>query len=292
MRQRLADWLNQYGNVSSEAGNLRGAERLYKLASKLAPQWSVPWYNLGLLTKNAGRWEDSLKFNQRALSLNPGDEGACWNLGIAATALHNWLEARRAWKHYGIDVSNGPGEVVTPPVSACVRINPRGSGEVVWGERLDPARLVILNVPLPESQHRFHDIVLNDGAENGTRVKDGVQVPVFDELGIWRASEYSTMRVTLRVPNDEAERQLVQICAAFRIGVEDWSSIRIICDECSRGNPGPHDCRARESEGGTRRFGLAAKNYEDALSALRDWTAVSPGAQFKDLETVLDARVH
>jgi tetratricopeptide (TPR) repeat protein len=292
MRQKLAEWLNQYGNVASDAGKLKGAERRYKLASKLAPQWSVPWYNLGLLTKNTGRWEDSLRFNQRALSLNPGDEGACWNLGIAATAMHDWPEARRAWKHYGIEISNGPGEVMTPPVSACVRLNPRGAGEVVWGERLDPARLVILNVPLPESHHRFRDIVLNDGAANGTRVQDGVQVPVFDELGIWRASEYSTLRVTLRVPSDEAERQLAQICSGSRIGLEDWSSIRILCEECSRGNPGPHDCRSREPEEGTRRFGLAAENYGDAVKALHDWIAASEGAQFKDLETVFDAQVH
>jgi hypothetical protein len=53
MRHKLAEWLNQYGNVTSDAGNLRRAENLYKLASKLVPQWSVPWYNLGLLTKNA-----------------------------------------------------------------------------------------------------------------------------------------------------------------------------------------------------------------------------------------------
>jgi len=89
---------------------------------------------------------------------------------------------------------------MTPAVTACVRLNPRSSGEVVWGERLDPARLLILNVPLPESRHRFRDIVLNDGAENGTRVVDGDQVPVFDELGVWRASEYSTLRVRLLVP--------------------------------------------------------------------------------------------
>jgi len=55
---------------------------------------------------------------------------------------------------------------------------------------------VILNVPLPEFRHRFRDIVLNDGAENGTCVVGGVQVPVFDELGVWRASEYSTLRVS------------------------------------------------------------------------------------------------
>jgi tetratricopeptide (TPR) repeat protein len=134
MRQKRAEWLNQYGNGTSVAGDLRRAERLYQLASRLAPQWSVPWYNLGLLRKNSGRWEDSLRFNQRALSLNPRDEGACWNLGIAATALHDWSEARRAWKHYGIKISDGAGEVITPAVTACVRLNPRGSGSSCVGE--------------------------------------------------------------------------------------------------------------------------------------------------------------
>jgi tetratricopeptide (TPR) repeat protein len=75
--EKLAEWLNQFGNVASDAGKLKGAERLYKLASTLAPQWSAPWYNLGLLAKNTGRWEDSLRFNRSAQSLNPGDEGAC-----------------------------------------------------------------------------------------------------------------------------------------------------------------------------------------------------------------------
>jgi len=289
MRQKLAEWLNQSGNAASDAGKLRGAERLYKLASTLTPQWSVPWYNLGLLTKNTGRWGDSLRFNQRALSLNPGDEGACWNLGIAATALHDWSEARRAWKHYGIDIGEGTGEIMTPAVTACVRLNPQSSGEVVWGERLDPARLMILNVPLPESRHRFRDIVLNDGAENGTREVGGTKVPVFDELTIWRASDYSTLQVRLRVPNDDSERELVRICGESEIGVEDWSTLRIICDECSRGNQGPHDCKSAESANGTRNFGLAAKNQEDAVRALRKWTTICEGTNFDDLETVFGA---
>jgi hypothetical protein len=72
MRRKLAEWLNQFGNVASDAGKLKGAERLYKLASTVAPQWSAPWHNLGLLTKNTGRWEDSLRFNQRASRSIPG----------------------------------------------------------------------------------------------------------------------------------------------------------------------------------------------------------------------------
>jgi hypothetical protein len=291
MREKIAEWINAYGNQTSDAGNLRRGERSYKLASAIAPKWSVPWYNLGLLAKNRGRWADSLAFNQRALELNPEDEAACWNLGIAATALHNWPEARRAWQHCGIEIVDGEGEVLTPPASACVRLDPKNSGEVVWGERLDPARLLIWSVPLPDSRHRFHDIVLNDGAPNGTRSRGDVQVPVFDELGIWRPSCYSTLRATLRVPDQESERELKRICNSSKIGLDDWSSIHMICDECSRGNPGPHDCTAVVQEE-TRRFGFAAEHHEQVSTALNEWVGMSNGARFADLEVVLDARLH
>jgi len=79
------------------------------------------------------------------------------------------------------------------------------------------------------------------------------------------------------------------MCGASQIGVEDWSTLRIICDECSRGNSGSRDCKARESEDGTRNFGLAAANYEDAVRVLREWATISEGSHFKDLETGFDA---
>jgi hypothetical protein len=161
-----------------------------------------------------------------------------------------------------------------------VRLKPQESGEVVWGERLDPARLLILSVPLRITPqvlwHRFER-----WAENGTRVVNGVRVPVFDELRIWRTSAYSTLRVKLRVPNEESERQLIRVCGASEIGVEDWSILRIICTVCSSGTPGPHDCQAMESEDGTRTFGIAAKNHEDAVRTPREWAATRDGAYWR-----------
>ena len=68
-------------------------------------------------------------------------------------------------------------------------------------------------------------------------------------------------------------------------------TLRIMCDECSRGNAGPHDCRLRESEDGTRNFGLAVKNYEDAVRVLRKRMTIIEGTDFSGLETVFDARV-
>jgi hypothetical protein len=290
MRRFLAGLLNEMGSKSIDKSKLSLGERLYKLATKADSRWSVPWYNLGLHTKNVRRWRDSLRFNQRALELNPADEAAWWNLGIAATALRDWTEARRAWKAYGIELGDGVGEVQTPPVTACVRLDPAGAGEVVWAQRLDPARMVILNVPLPESGHRFHDIVLNDGASNGTRVDEhGSEVPVFNELSIWEVSQYSTFRVRLQIPDELAEERLVNMCRSHQLGVEDWTTIRFICTDCSRGNPGPHECEAKPLEDGSRRFGFGAKKHEDLSSLLQEWASASVGADYGNLELVLSA---
>jgi len=290
MRRALAAWLNDRGSQSIHSGKSTRGERLYKWASSIDPCWSVPWYNLGLHTKNTGRWSESLRFNQRALELDPTDEGAWWNLGIVATALRDWSEARRAWKAYGIEPESEIGEVRTSSGTACVRLDPAGLGEVVWGRRLDPARMVILNVPLPESGRRFHDIVLNDGASNGTRVdQHGNEVPVFDELSIWEVSEYSTFRVRLQIQGDSAEKHLTDLCNAHQLGIEDWTTIRILCAKCSRGTPGPHECEAKPLEDGSRRFGFGAKKQEDLSRVLQEWASANPGADFGNLQLVLSA---
>jgi tetratricopeptide (TPR) repeat protein len=294
MCHALSAWFDSRGSKFVNSGKPSFGEHFYKLARAIEPRWSVPWYNLGLHTKNTGRWSESLRFNQRALELDPTDEAAWWNLGIAATALRNWSEARRAWKGCGIELDDGIGEVRMPAVTACVRLDPSASGEVVWGQRLDPARMAILNVPLPESGHRFNDIVLNDGAANGTRVDSkGNEVPVFDELSMWKVSDYSTFRVTLQVPDDDrADENLVELCGAHQLAVEDWSTIRILCAKCSRGNPGPHTCEAKPLEAGYKRFGFGAKKQEDLSNVLRQWVSSNRGADFDTLELVLPTALH
>lgn len=290
MRRAISAWLDSRGSRFIDSGKGSLGERYYKWATTVEPRWAVPWYNLGLHTKNTGRWIESMRFNQRAIELDPSDEAAWWNLGIAATALRNWSEARRAWKGCGIELEDGVGEVRMLSVRACVRLDPSGSGEVVWGQRLDPARIAILSVPLPESGHRFNDIVLNDGAANGTRVdSNGNEVPVFDELSIWKASNYSTFRAKLEISDDSTRDKLVELCAAHELGVEDWTTIRIICAKCSRGNPGPHACDARPLEDGFVRFGFAARRREDLALVLGEWASGNSGAEYSEPEIVLSA---
>jgi hypothetical protein len=96
--------------------------------------------------------------NERAAALG-GAEGdpAWWNLGIAATALRRWDAARDAWRRFGIQVPDGTGELQMDLGPAPVRLDPDGRAEVVWGRRVDPARIVVINVPTPESGHRWGD---------------------------------------------------------------------------------------------------------------------------------------
>jgi hypothetical protein len=283
----LSVWLNDVGRAAADAGSMRKARLFYRLASAAAPHWSAPCYNLGLQAKYSGEWEQSRKWNQQAVLLNPKSEDAWWNLGIAATALHDWSEARRAWKAFGIDIPDGNGELSMNLGRACTRLDPNVAGEVVWGRRIDPARIVILNVPFPESNHRFGDIVLNDGAANGTRQQDGKEVPVFDELMLWKASDYSTMQVNLTIPDEDATQTLVDLCDENEMGIEDWSTVRILCAQCSRGNPGPHKCDAGDDELGRVAFAFAAKNEAQLAAVLGQWRKRHPRVDFGEIQMLL-----
>ena len=210
-------------------------------------------------------------------------------MGVAAAALRDWAEARRAWEAYGVKLLSESGEVTIKPVVGCVRLNPNHDGEVVWGDRLDPARFLILNIPVPESGHRFRDIALNDGAPAGTRVRDGVDFTVFDELEIWQPSSYSTFEAGIDTPENSSEEQLVEVCRRYELGVEDWSTLRILCETCSRGNPGPHSCSAVTPSGIRRSYAFAAKSEESLRHVLREWTAITAGAAFGNLRMVLPA---
>ena len=146
------------------SGQSEEAIREYERACQLDPSWHSPAYNLGLLYKYAGDWQRSLECNARATELAPDEEASWWNLGIAATALGRWDVARAAWRGAGIDIPDGTGPIDCSCGVAPIRLNPDATGEVVWADRIDPARAVLRSIPLTESGFRYGDVVLNDGA--------------------------------------------------------------------------------------------------------------------------------
>src|SRR5262245_26459822 len=121
--------LNERGMALREAGDLIGAEAAYRAAIAEAPDWPAPVYNLGLLCKYESRWQESFDYNRQAAELQPDDEASWWNLGIAATALSNWPEARRAWAACGIEVPSGDGPPEFDWGQTPVRLNPETDGE-------------------------------------------------------------------------------------------------------------------------------------------------------------------
>jgi len=282
---------NKRGMALEEEGKVSEAEALYRQAIDDAPQWSVPWYNLGLLYKRQRQWSDSLACNRRAVELDPSDAAAWWNLGIAATALGDWPEARRAWVAYGIEIPPGEGSVKLDLGPTPIRINPQGDGEVLWCWRIDPARAVIRSIPLPESHHRFDDLLLHDGAPNGYRVIRGKEVPVFDELEILEPSAYSTFEVVVDSASPEDTEALKELALEHDMGVEDWSAtVRMLCKLCSEGRPHETHQWQEESEPTTeRRFGFAAHSEREVHEVLKQWLATTTGCDVISLRCVLQS---
>ncbi|MBT2747415.1 MULTISPECIES: tetratricopeptide repeat protein [unclassified Lysobacter] len=288
-----ADLINTYANRLSHRGDEARALNWYEQATQADPAWAAPWFNIGLVHKYRGEWAQSLAANRQALERDGGHQGACWNLGIAATALHDWPSAREAWRRYGIPLPEGEGPIETQGSLGAVRIDPEGNAEVVWCDRIDPARGRIRNVPFPGSGHRYADIVLHDGAANGRRRIGENEYPVFDELELWRASPYSTFEAWIATPAPELLSTLAERIHRGDGQIEDWTqSVRYICAACSQGDPvQAHDHPVVDDSSDTRWIGLAAVEETMVRAAIDDWLGEHPEASLVEFRCSLAAGV-
>ncbi|HEV3088841.1 MAG TPA: tetratricopeptide repeat protein [Candidatus Elarobacter sp.] len=248
------------------------------LAVQKFPDDASAWYDLGLAHKYLGNWRECADANQRALEISSQPEDpAWWNLGIAATALRDWDLARRAWRGYGMsadEIPDGKGAIEVDWGLSPVRLHSE-TAEVVWGRRIDPARIRIDSIPFPESGHRRGDIVLHDGAPNGEREADGRVYSVFDALERWSPSEIPTLRAEVRCASEKDSMALIDAFEAARFAAEDWTAnVRPLCKSCSEGRPDPsHHHGARETPE-ERSFGIAAP-MGLAVRTLRAWREAS-----------------
>lgn len=265
----LDDLLARYRAIDlwqdeDDAGTARAelADRLAAEALRRDPDDSAMLFDRGLFAKWRRDWDAAAEHAAAALDLVPAadreGEPAAWNLGIAATARRDWATARRAWTTFGIAIGGSGEDPIAEDLGVTpVRLNapPRFIGqqellvdgevrdpEVVWGTRLDPARVQLLNVPLPSSGHRCGDVVLHDGDPNGSRVVDDEEFPVFDELELWERSPRPTLSVVLTAASDDDVEDLLEALDAVGLTGEDWTtSVRNLCRACSEGAPGAHD---------------------------------------------------
>jgi hypothetical protein len=286
--QSLAVRHNEKAIKLQERGLIAEAVNYYQKAIKLWPAWATPWYNLGLLRKEHRNWQESLLCNQKAVALDPSGQDAWWNLGIAATALEDWAEARRAWKGFGIEIPEGEGPIEMDLGLTPIRINPYDEAEVVWCRRIDPARAIIACVPLPQSDHRFGDLLLHDGEPNGVRKVEDREVPVFDEIQLIASSGYGTFEVIVSGAGPEDVELLSDLAAERGLAAEDWSSnLRILCRACSEGSiTGKHTHDMDQAD--YLRIGFAALSEIQAREVLRKWLAEKRMAKIEEIDCLLE----
>jgi hypothetical protein len=248
------------------------------------------WFDRGMFAKWRRDWPAAQEHSARSLDLVPEaereEEPAAWNLGIAATARRDWTTARRAWRAYGLQVGGegdepieddrGPGAVrLNPPVRYIgqqdLELDGRvGEPEVVWGLRLDPARIRIASVPLPGSGHRFGDVVLHDGEPHGTRRSGGADHPVFEEIELWERSPIPTSSVHVHAA-DEAVTELRHALELAELEVEDWTTeVGALCRACSEGIVDDHDHQPAQPADDVRRLGIAG-DPAVARQVVADW---------------------
>jgi len=260
-----------------EVGKLDDAIATYHKAIQADEQWSTPHYNLGLIYKYKNEWQLSFDHNKKAIVFDPENEAAWWNLGIAATALLNWRTAREAWNYFGWNLDVNDDEIRLNIGDAPIRLNPDGEAEVVWCERIDPARAIIYNIPLPSSRHRFGDMVLNDGAAVGYRTgSNGEDIPVFNELQLLTPSSYITYSVNAYINVQQDIEKLNELCESAKIEFENWSTIKFLCKQCSEGTPHEsHDHDLQVEPSNEKRFGFASISMDAVLQVLKEWRVIT-----------------
>jgi tetratricopeptide (TPR) repeat protein len=225
---------NSQGRKYHHEGLIEKALAAYDKAIAANPSWKSPWYNKGLIFKYQKEWRKSFDCNLRATELSRKDQAAWWNLGIAATALRNWRVARSAWNACGMEFGDSDEECRTSFGMGPVRVNPDSEGEVLWGERVDPARFILDSIPFPKSGFKYGDIVLNDGAPVGSREVDGREYPVFTVLDLFESSKFRTYvwRTKDWVIIEKVDAFLTENGGRL----ENWSkTVRNLCRQCSEG---------------------------------------------------------
>lgn len=261
---------NDAREVATEIARLF-EQRRFADALPLAREWCaleparwVPFADRAVAAKHAAEFSECLDASLRAIELAAEHVGSGlhWNLGIAATAVGDWPRARAAWKACGIDVPGTEGPIYWKLGLVPIRIALRECPEVVWCDRVCPARAIIRSVPLPETGRRFGDVLLHDGEPRGKRFLHGRECSVFDELAVLERSPDRTRVIRVTAPGQADVDALGELLAGIVVGFEDWTaSLEILCKSCSEGVPHErHDAMPDSPWQPSRRIAIASRD--------------------------------
>jgi PAS domain-containing protein len=297
-REIWVDWMD-----ANEAGDVERAGSCALEMTEAAPASFSSWFEAGLYAKARRDWGRCLAWNARALELSGeaeaeefgGSNPAAWNLGIAATALGDWATARRAWTAYGIrGLGDEAGPIDDDFGMAPIRLNPDrpslalevtpayGDTEIIWCWRRSPAHGAVASVPLPESGHRFRDVLLHDGEPKGSRRDGDREVSVFDEIARLSESDFPTWQAQVAGASPEDVEAVGDFFGERGLGADNWSGINIMCSDCSHGSPSDDHHHEKPSDG-TVILGLAG-HEDDVAQCLESWQAARPEVSVLALE--------
>ena len=89
---------NNLGNLLKDEGDLKSAEKAYKAALKIDPNFGAGHYNLGLTLKAAGNLADAIAYYRQAIKINPEHAEAHQNLAVALLKIGKMPESLAEFK--------------------------------------------------------------------------------------------------------------------------------------------------------------------------------------------------
>jgi len=205
LQLNMADALRMMGPDHDE-----DALAAYRLALAIDDSRGGWWFNLGLLHKWRGRFEEGLEANRKALSRLGETRAVLWNLAICTTALGKGALAADAWRKLGIEaqLSSAQMPYVEGLPTVEVRVASLGDDvgrndplpastvtfEVLSVQPLSPCHGVVQTPSVRRSSVDYGDVVLFDGAPVSVSERQGRPVPCFPLLWILRPGDERRFR--------------------------------------------------------------------------------------------------
>ncbi len=89
---------NNLGNLLKDEGDLISAEKAYKAALKIDPNFATGHYNLGLTLKAGGNLADAIAYYRQAIKIDPDHAEAHQNLAVALLKIGKMPESLAEFK--------------------------------------------------------------------------------------------------------------------------------------------------------------------------------------------------
>lgn len=200
---REAGWFHwQRANALRQLGKDFDAEALeaYGRAANLLPQHGPIWFDLAVLHKWRGRWNEALGCALKARARAEGngaafERGVLWNAAIAATVLGDGDMAGGFWRDLGMPVRLGEGgmPVVEGAPDLQVRVPSRRSQyglddepelgfELLWVAPTSPCHGVVISAAFREHPIDFGDVVVWDGTRVAAEANAPAVFPLLERL--------------------------------------------------------------------------------------------------------------